>query len=101
MSSQAFRNPEKRQQLYKRLVKLQEENHGQKKRYLESLVVEEHVDSLKKGNMEKWWEVVKGINEEFDRKLDNLVKELMEELAGSKEKHEKLYMRLHDRLLYI
>jgi hypothetical protein len=64
-------------------------------------VVEEHVDSLKKVNMEKWWEVVKGINEEFDRKLDNLVKELMEELADSKEKHEKLYRRLQDRLLYI
>jgi hypothetical protein len=48
------------------------------------LVVEEHVDSLKKVNMEKWWEVVKGINEDFDKKLDNLVKELMEELAGSK-----------------
>jgi hypothetical protein len=40
LSSQAYKNPEKRQQLYKRLVKLQEENHGQKKRYLESLVVE-------------------------------------------------------------
>lgn len=56
--------------------------------------MDEHVDSLKKANVDKWYEVMKAINDDFDKKLDNLVKDLMDELQASKDKHEKLIKRL-------
>ena len=35
------------------------------------------MDSLKKANVDRWFEVIKAINDDFDKKLDNLVNDLM------------------------
>ena len=56
---------------------------------------------MKKANVEKWFEVIKAINDDFDKRLDNLVKDLMDELKSSKDKHEKMIRRLEERFLYI
>jgi hypothetical protein len=45
--------------------------------------------------------VIKALNDDFDKKLDDLVKGLMDELKNSKDKHERLIRHLEDRLMYI
>ena len=61
----------------------------------------QHVDSLRKVNIEKWNQIIKMINDQFDKKLDDLVQKLMEEFKDNKDKHQNLMKYLEKRLKYI